>query len=129
MQSFHSYLDVADMDVKISFRSVLKFFGTLLPNDFCGRGYILLKNVSLHRFQNLCIRFVTVVQYEISFLYTYDTFFPADLVCFLHIFVSGLSCRKHDTRHSHIDEVMFIFPLESPFLFHPFHVAYILRME
>lgn len=117
MQSFHSYPIVADMDVKISFRSVLKFFGTLLPNDFCDWGYILSKHVSLHKFQNLCIRFVTVVQYEISSLYTFDTFVPAYLVFFLQIFVSGLSCRKHDTCHCHIDEVMFIFPLDSPFLF------------
>ena len=43
---------------------------------------------------------------------------------FFIISVSGLSCRKCDTRYSYIDEVINSFPMESPepfFYFHPFH--------
>lgn len=43
----------------------------------------------------------------------------------LHLIsVSGLSCRKCDTHHSYIDDVITSFPMESPkpfCYFHPFH--------
>ena len=115
MQSFHSYSDIADMDVKISFSLVSwnspeLFFRTTSWNY---EGYTLLKNVSSHRFQNLCIRSVTAIQYEKSILYTLNTFSSPCLKLWfiyngmlLQILVFGLSSRKLDFCHSHIDEVL-----------------------
>lgn len=104
------------MDVKISFSLVSQnsselFFRTTSWNY---EGYTLLKNVSSHKFQNLCIRSVTAIQYEKSILYTLNTFSsPYYLkLCFIYngillqILVFGLSSRKHDFCHSHIDEVL-----------------------
>ena len=45
------------------------------------------KNVSLHISKILCIRFVTVIQYEWSILYTCNTF------CMIHYFRKGLFAR------------------------------------
>ena len=64
MQSFNSHPDVSDGDFKISSCQSFCFSGSLLPDDPAVSGYILLKKVSLHYFQNLCTRFVTSVQYE-----------------------------------------------------------------
>lgn len=103
------------MDVKISFSLVSQnsselFFRTTSWNY---EGYTLLKNVSSHKFQNLCIRSVTVIQYEKSILYTLNTFSSPYLkLCFIYngillqILVFGLSSRKHDFCHTHIDEVL-----------------------
>ena len=115
MQSFHSYSDIVDMDVKISFSLVSwnspeLFFRTTSWNY---EGYTLLKNVSSHRFQNLCIRSVTAIQYEKSILYTLNTFSAPYLKLWfiyngmlLQILVFGLSSRKLDFCHSHIDEIL-----------------------
>lgn len=74
MQDFNSYTKISYMDFKISFQSVLK----LLWNSSSWRNseigsYILFINVSLHMDKNSCIRFVIVIQYEESALYTLDT--------------------------------------------------------
>ena len=60
------------MDFKVfSFSS--HFSGTLLPDEAPGENTSSI-NVSSHIFEGLCIRFVIVIQYEKSILYTYDTF-------------------------------------------------------
>lgn len=114
------------MDLKISFS-----FLSLLRNSSSWRstGIILISllvNVSSHISEGLCCRFVTVIQYEKSILYTFDTFSdhshflwsPVRQVisfeCYLSDFllsnmsirfylqlihVSGLSCRKSDSCH------------------------------
>ena len=62
----------SDMDFKVfSFSS--HFSGTLLPDEAPGENTSSI-NVSSHIFEGLCIRFVIVIQYEKSILYTYDTF-------------------------------------------------------
>ena len=69
------------------------------------RSYILFDYVSLHIFKNLCIRFVIVIQYEKSFLYLGYVFFSDWFLMilfgyiFIHLCVSGLSCRKYDSYH------------------------------
>ena len=69
MQSFDSYPDVSDMDLKISFLSFLFVFrNSSSEQTFFDKGYILLRKVSLHDSQNLCTRSVTVIQYKKSIL-------------------------------------------------------------
>lgn len=60
------------MDFKV-FYSSSRFSGTLLPDEAPGENTSSI-NVSSHIFEGLCIRFVIVIQYEKSILYTYDTF-------------------------------------------------------
>lgn len=83
MQSFNSYRLVlspsdftfSNMDLKISISLSARFCGTPLPNEALGLSYdISSTNVSSHIFEVLCFRFVIVIQYEKSILYTYDTF-------------------------------------------------------
>lgn len=62
----------SDMDFKV-FSSSSHFSGTLLPDEAPGENTSSI-NVSSHIFEGLCIRFVIVIQYEKSILYTYDTF-------------------------------------------------------
>ena len=62
----------SDMDFKV-FSSSSHFSGTLLPDEALGENTSSI-NVSSHIFEGLCIRFVIVIQYEKSILYTYDTF-------------------------------------------------------
>ena len=62
----------SDMDFKV-FYSSSRFSGTLLPDEAPGENTSSI-NVSSHIFEGLCIRFVIVIQYEKSILYTYDTF-------------------------------------------------------
>lgn len=91
------------------------------------KGYIFLNAVSLHSFQNLCTRLVTVIQYKKSFLYYlgYVSLLQQLPQCvnlnrylyFTFVFVSGLSCRKHDFYHSYIDGISFTLPRESPLPF------------
>lgn len=140
MQSFNSYSNVSNMDFKISCLSIFK----ILRNSSTGRtskirSYILFRNVSLHNSENLCIRFVIVIQYEESLLYTLDTISCSSISIsisetfrffFTVVLVSGLSCRKFDSYHFLI---LMMVGLRShwnhpclSFLFHPFHVTFIL---
>lgn len=62
------------MDFKTSFLTVLKFLksSSFQRNSKSG-SYVSSENVSLHIFEGLYIRFVTVIQYEKSILYTWST--------------------------------------------------------
>ena len=117
MQSFNSHPDVSDGDFKISSCQSFCFSGSLLPDDPAVSGYILLKKVSLHYFQNLCTRFVTSVQYEKPLLSS------PEVLLFLFILygtililmdVPGLSCRKRSSCHFILRMYFLLFSMDSP---------------
>lgn len=86
-------LSEAPFSTGYGFQSIFlcsRFSGTLLPDETPGFIDTPSTNVSSHIFEVLCIRFVIVIQYEKSILYTFDTFSETS-----HLFSEVLFTRFH----------------------------------
>ena len=120
-----------------SYSQFLCFSELFFWANYCNKGYILLINVSLHSYQNLCIRSVTVIQYEYR-LYNYLWYDDSLLKCayvflrkmFFILYVPGLLAGNtisvtlilmNDLCRS---QGLHLIPF-----FHPFHVTFILWIE
>lgn len=110
------------------YRSCLHSFCSLklfLQTNQWAKGYILSENISLHIFKNLCISFVTVIQYEQSILYYlgYDDSF------FWIFFIFSLCIRSflQETRFLPLSYWWSFLHVANgityPFFFHPFLVT------
>ena len=70
MQSFNLYHPLQIYISKYrSYQQLFCYLKLFFPANYWGKGYILLINISLHIYQNPCIRSVTDIQYKLSLLY------------------------------------------------------------
>lgn len=144
MQSFNPYPNGSDMHFKVSFSSSRLFLESLLSNEPVSWGFYSFGKYfftyflkSLYQVCDSCSIWVTdsiLPEILISFCFWFLKIqvrfkrilfiFHKRNFCFLKVYhmwsVSGLSCRKSGSCHSHIDEVVYYVPTGITFSFlHP----------